>query len=464
MDTLIYLVKMLVKGLLLLIGGLMLFGGGACVLMGAGNMRNMNSSLLTMVGIAVVVALVGWGLVALAIRIGKSESESTPSPYSKHKEAAQAELVDAHESSDSPQHTNESKSKSWVWPALIIVALCVSIGMAVVQSTMEHDESLGPAAQNVPRPASPVMKAAPAVEVNPIQAKTMPPEQVSICQFDISTLPNDYSLYAAGAYAGREVNFQIDQSGHQATQIDVVVNQPNKPVALMLGAYEPTIWNVSWTQGTNIVAVFVSGYHRQTVSGLSNSIPTLISSYDNKGACGYFYVSSEDDYRINPMSRKLFGKDADMIYPASKGKVVIGKPISAGMNFQRADDGPSVESFRDTKAPLAGTAGLEEAVRNGLIRPATQQDAEAWAEAVASSTPKRDVPPRAGQTTSRPTPPNIYRGYVVLKPFAYPAGLYGANLATFFILKDVPRPTGNPGHSAIYDFNDMACVGALCGQ
>lgn len=232
----------------------------------------------------------------------------------------------------------------------------------------------------------------------------------------------------------------------------------------MLGAYEPTVWNVSWTQGTNIVAVFVSGYHRQTVSGLSNSIPTLISSYDNKGACGYFYVSSEDDYRINPMSRKLFGKDADMIYPASNGKVIIGKPFSTGMNLQRADDAPSVDSFRDTKAPLAGTAGLDEAVRNGQLRPATQQDAEAWAAAVIANQPMRDVPPIAGQTTPRPRLPNIHRGYVVLTPFAYPAGLYGGNSATFFILKGVPKPTGNPGHSAVYDFNGVACVGALCGH
>src|SRR5207342_2739319 len=54
-------------------------------------------------------------------------------------------------------------------------------------------------------------------------------------------LPADFRLLAAGAYQGRDLGFQIDQSGHSATQIDVVVTSRDKPVALMLGAYEPTI-------------------------------------------------------------------------------------------------------------------------------------------------------------------------------------------------------------------------------
>jgi len=40
----------------------------------------------------------------------------------------------------------------------------------------------------------------------------------------------------------------------------VAVNQRGTPVVLMLGAYEPTVWNIGWTQGTQIVAVMASGY------------------------------------------------------------------------------------------------------------------------------------------------------------------------------------------------------------
>lgn len=48
---------------------------------------------------------------------------------------------------------------------------------------------------------------------------------------------------------GRELSFQIDQSGHQATQFDITVNSPEQPVALILGAYEPTVWNIGWKSG-----------------------------------------------------------------------------------------------------------------------------------------------------------------------------------------------------------------------
>ena len=62
-----------------------------------------------------------------------------------------------------------------------------------------------------------------------------------------------FAVFASGGYSGRTLDFQIDQSGHQATQFDVVVNSPTKPAVLMLGAYEPSIWNISWTPKTKIV-------------------------------------------------------------------------------------------------------------------------------------------------------------------------------------------------------------------
>ena len=109
----------------------------------------------------------------------------------------------------------------------------------------------------------------------------------SHCRFN-NQLPNDFSLFAAGAYAGRKLNFQIDASGRHATQMDIVVNHIQKPVVLMLGAYEPTIWNMSWTSNTEIFAVMLSGYHTQVVSGLTEATKVLISTDENRGKCGIF--------------------------------------------------------------------------------------------------------------------------------------------------------------------------------
>jgi hypothetical protein len=287
------------------------------------------------------------------------------------------------------------------------------------------------------------------------------PPKEPVCGFPELVLPANVSVFAAGAYSGRKTSFQIDQSGHEGTQIDVAVNSPDTPVVLMLGAYEPTVWNIGWSKDTKILAVLVGGYHRQAVAGLDRSVPLLISSYDNKGACGYFYVTSDNLAPLNPLARRVFGRAVDMVYPAARGQVDIGKPMPPGATLIRSVD-ITPESFYDKSAPIAGPAGLEDAVRKGLLRKATVADAEAWSAAVMQTSPPPDVPPVAGQGSPEPRRPSIHNAYVVLKPFTYPAGLYGGNSATFIIPKGVPKPAGNPGHSAVYDFNTLNCQGPLC--
>jgi len=286
-------------------------------------------------------------------------------------------------------------------------------------------------------------------------------DQLSSCAFPDLTLPDDFAVFATGAYTGRTLDFQIDQSGHEATQIDVVVNSPNKPVILMLGAYEPTIWNLIRTENTRIAAVLASGYHRQAIAGLDDNVPKLISTYENRGPCGYFYVAEDELNKLNPLSRRIFGRPVDIVYPAEKGKASIGEPVAAGAKLISSPD-TRVDSFRDMSAPLAGRAGLEDAVRKGILRVATAADAEAWANAVAQNAPETDVPPIAGQGRPRLSKPYLHNAYVVLKSFVFPAGLYGANSATFFVLKGVPKPEGKPGHSSVYDFNSLTCQGAMC--
>lgn len=284
----------------------------------------------------------------------------------------------------------------------------------------------------------------------------------SVCKVSGFSAPQGFKLYAAGAYSGRKLEYQIDQSGHQATRIDVAVNDVENPVVLMLGAYEPTVWNIGWSSRTRIAAVLIGGYHRQVVAGLPENTPVLISSYDNKGPCGYFYVSQDQISRLNPIAMNAFGQRIDMVYLARNGSVSIGDAVSSS-NLVTSSRTPP-DSFRDSDAPLAGEAGLEEAVRRGLLREARPGDMAAWMAARATVAAHRDLPPIAGQ--SQPILPSgsIHNGYVVLKPMKIPAGLYGAHSATFFVPKGIARPTGNPGHSQIYDFNTLTCAGLTCRE
>lgn len=289
------------------------------------------------------------------------------------------------------------------------------------------------------------------------------------CTFPDLELPEDFVVYTTGAYDGRPLSYQIDQSNHSATQIDVVANSPSQPVVLMLGAYEPTIWNIQWTEGTNIVAVLASGYHHQAVAGLPEETPVLTSTFDNDGECGYFYLTPEKEkYGIlNPLSRKLFGQAVEMIFPIDdSATVVVGEPLEGSPDLLSSDD-TTVESFFDLTAPLTRRAGIEEALKKGLLREATEEDAEAWVEAqmkARESNSEQGIPPIAREEEIQPSElmyENDYNSYVVLGNFTYPAGLYGAHSVVFFIPKGVPTPSGNPGHSTVYDFNTGECSG-LC--
>jgi hypothetical protein len=289
---------------------------------------------------------------------------------------------------------------------------------------------------------------------------------IDICKQFTDKLPANYVLYAGGEYSGRKLDFQIDQSGHQATQFDVYVNEPGKNVVLALGAYEPSIWNIIWTADTTITGVLISGYHQQEVAGIDNEVPVLNTSYDNKSTCGYFYISRKDPYKADSVIRKLFGQSAHTYYIASGGKLDIGQPVTSSQSWQQ-NKSHTVASFRNKDTPLAGKAGIEQLINEGKLRPGTPEDLKKWEQLNrrTNSQPSINV---VGGNTYEPSEKyqvmQVLGTYVVLAPMRYPAGLYGAHSVTFIISEGVPRPEGNPGHSAVLDMNFGTCSGALCSR
>jgi hypothetical protein len=166
------------------------------------------------------------------------------------------------------------------------------------------------------------------------------------CSFPDLQLPEDFVVFAAGGSEGRKLDFYIDQSGQLATQMDVDVHFPSQPVVLMLGAYDPVIWNIRRNPKTKIAAVFVSGYHGQAVAGLDTGVPVLNTTYENKGPCGNF---QNPNHRT---ARCLFGRSVNTFYKAENGKVFVGDPIPAGMELITSKTN-TPESHRDKTTPLA---------------------------------------------------------------------------------------------------------------
>ncbi|MGN6707665.1 MAG: hypothetical protein ACTHJO_16595 [Rhodanobacter sp.] len=357
--------------------------------------------------------------------------------------------------------------------SLLLALACLAVGGCLPEPP-SGEAGQAPVATASPAPAASALTSAPTPPVVPAAAASAPTKPFAFaveaastgatCEFTGLQLPASTKVYAAGAYGGSRQDFQIDQSGHQATAMQVAVNQPDAAVVLMLGSYEPTVWSIGWTPGTRVVAVLVSGYHSQQVTGLPASVPVRISTYDNKGACGYFYVAPKNAGRLNPIARRAFGRPVDMLYPAHDGKVVVGEPLAAGTALVTDGSARAVPEFRLPNSSLAGQAGLEQGVRDGFLREADASDAAAWVAARrARPRAPADVPPIAGGAPP-PATPGLFHAYVVLKAYTLPAGLYGANSATFFVPRGVPRPTGKLGHSTLYDFNTLSCAGVRCGM
>jgi len=273
------------------------------------------------------------------------------------------------------------------------------------------------------------------------------------CMYPELSIPSDLVIYGTESYSGRKTNFQIDQSGHTATQFDITVNRPYKPVALMLSSYEPSIWNIKWTAETNIVAIWASGNHKQVISGVPSHVPTF-TRYSGKTPCikGSTYPK---EYQLQMLSQQLFNKPIDQFVQGNNtGNVLLGSRTSPSTRLLTNMNKPP-KSFRDKTAPLAGKAGLKEAKSKGLIRYATAHDKQLWDQAVSLKNNRKS--PSGLHTIGR------NYGYVVLKEFTYPAGLYGAHMSLFYIPKGVPTPSGNPGHSVVYNFNTLVCSGGPCG-
>lgn len=275
------------------------------------------------------------------------------------------------------------------------------------------------------------------------------------CTFADLSLPDDFVVYAAGEYSGVELPIQIDQSGSTATEIQVYVNESDKPVVLMLGAYSPTVWQIKWTEQTHIVAVYASGFYAPIVAGLNPSTPVLVAGKTNR--CDEFYITEEKLHLLNPIARKIFHQPVTKAYIAEKGIVYVGPRVDE-KDYQQAVV-KSSESFRLPGTPLAGEAGLEEAVRQGILRPATEADFQAWFQirTTSSKTIERDFTGEYGLHPSWRR-----NAYVILKPFQIPVGLYGGHSAHFILAEGAPVPAGSLGHSVLLDMNDGSCSGRVC--
>lgn len=100
-------------------------------------------------------------------------------------------------------------------------------------------------------------------------------------------------------------------------------------------------------------------------------------------------------------------------------------------------------------SPGEGDKGIDTLLRQGRIIQATQRDLDEYMSRIRGE-------PGATQRLSEGnrmvlTQP-LRRVYVARREFTMPSGLYGAHLITVIVPRGVPRPFGDPGHSAILEY------------
>jgi len=305
-----------------------------------------------------------------------------------------------------------------------------------------------------------------------VEAPAKPSSEISSeCTVAGVKLPKDLIVYGAGfvshaSLRARMLDYQIDQSGQMVSQVDVLVTEKDKPVALILAAHNPTIWNVSYVRGARIVAVVSDGSSRQIVAGLSEKTPVLDASLANKNSgCKEVSITRHDDLtNMNPLSTQVFGQTVAMYYPfGDEGKLVIGP-----QEYDKASvisQAIAPKAYFDKDAPLAGDAGLQDAVAKGIIRPATREDVDQWSARLAEVKDPNSAtsePPVFDNGTTPKKIGRLSRTYVVLRPFTVPAGLTGGKSARFIVSKGVPLPTGDLGHSVSLDMSNGRCAGVTC--
>ncbi len=109
---------------------------------------------------------------------------------------------------------------------------------------------------------------------------------------------------------------------------------------------------------------------------------------------------------------------------------------------------------------------FDRAIQEGFIRKATAEDVRAFRDAyIENKYVNKNLPVPVTEDALSVTKVDISRAYVVLKKFTYPSGLVNEYRVAFFIPAGVPAPSGEIGHSVVYDFRTLTvgCTAARTG-
>lgn len=198
----------------------------------------------------------------------------------------------------------------------------------------------------------------------------------------LTELPLNYDVFAVGVKnAERDLRWHRPGKSKKAGGVvDVVVTATDKPVVLVLTAYEPVLWKVGRVPTAIIAGVLVSGNFNQEVVGIPDNIPVKYISQESPKNCPYFH-NHNMGAGIETMNKRVYdlvGRGIDRFYTAEipEGPFYVGLRGPVGSDNviydNRAEWIPIVnDEYNDEKY-------LNDLIERGIVSRADSKEIEQW--------------------------------------------------------------------------------------
>lgn len=217
--------------------------------------------------------------------------------------------------------------------------------------------------------------------------------------------------------AGIAVPVFLTPDADELGYLELSIDRPGKPVALVVRAGKGVALRVTTSSGTTLAAVHLQTYHPSVVLGVNSNIVTQqFNKGSSGGNCNYRFGNESD---TNPLLQYL-GFDASKAvvfkHELPTSKIAIGAPQKTKF------DQPLLGNFLNPEMPVPHNYGVAVLASLGYVRPVRIKIGE------------------------EKTPTELLE---VLKPFQIPPNLFGSHSVKFFLPRGTATPSGGLSHSTM---------------
>lgn len=254
----------------------------------------------------------------------------------------------------------------------------------------------------------------------------------------------DDQVVVLGVYEGQSLSTASVMGMDEETTTGKLVIEPgNRPLYIVLTAYDGIIWQFSGATERVSQAVVIPRRNKDGPGAGVTGLPAAKVRFTAPGACyGYFTnVKESKAQRTRSIIEHAIGRPVDIfagVYDLGSISLPSGTPGRPVKRNWTAVTGQDGGVYREFVRFYPG--GLSEIDPATVVAPAPAQ--------------RYDVLPseagliqliKAGSIEARNN--GVFH---IVKPIGrFPAGLAGAQAVTFILGKGVPMPAGNPGHSCV---------------